>query len=89
MLEAKYAAAEKEESKSADKGVHTLETKWRGRPLLLGMDLDSAVQAYVQSLRMAGEVVNTFVVMAAAEGITAARDVSKLVSRENLMCAVL
>ena len=49
-------------------------------PLLLGTDLDAAVQEYIQSLRMADGVVNTLVVMAAAEGIVAVRDVSKLVS---------
>ena len=68
------------ESKSKEITVDILETKRKGRPLLLGVDLDAAVQEYVQSLRMAGGVVNTLVVMAAAEGIVAARDVSKLVS---------
>ena len=43
------------------------------------MDIDAAIQEYVQSLR-AGRVVNKLVVMAAAEGIVAAKDVSKLMS---------
>ena len=60
--------------------VDKLEIKQKGRPLLLGTDLDAAVQEYIQSLRMAGGVVNTLVVMGAAEGIVAVRDVSKLVS---------
>ena len=68
------------ESKSKEITVDILETKRKSRPILLGVDLDAAVQKYVQSLRMAGGVVNTLVVMAAAEGIVAARDVSKLVS---------
>ena len=47
---------------------------------MLGADLDVAVQEYIQSLRMAGGVINTLVVMVAAEGIVAVRDVSKFVS---------
>ena len=47
---------------------------------MLGEDLDAAVQEYVQSLRMAGGVINTLVIMTAAQGIIAVRDVSKLVS---------
>ena len=46
---------------------------------MLGADLDAVVQEYIQSLRIAGGVVNTLMVMAAAEGIVAVRDVSKLV----------
>ena len=37
-----------------------------------------AVQEYVSSLRIAGGVVNTVVVRAAAEGIISARDITKL-----------
>ena len=57
--------------------IKGLETKERGRPLLLGAELDAAVQEYVQSLREANGVVNTVVVMAAAEGIISARNISK------------
>ena len=39
--------------------METLETKERGKPLLLGVELDAAVQEYVQSLREANGVVNT------------------------------
>ena len=49
--------------------IKALEIKERGRPLLLGAELDAAIQEYVQSLREANGVVNTAVVMAAAEGI--------------------
>ena len=38
------------------------------------------MQEYVQSLRIVGRVVNKLVVMAATEGIVAAKDVSKLMS---------
>ena len=60
--------------------IKALETKERGRPLLLGAELDAAVQEYVQSLREANGVVNSVVVMAAAEGIISARNISKLSS---------
>ena len=56
--------------------METLETKERGKPLLLGVKLDAAVQEYVQSLREANGVV-----MAAAEGIISARNISKLSSQ--------
>lgn len=79
VSEVKSAVGEESTSNEAAE-VNTLEIKRKGRPLLLGTDLDAAVQEYIQSLRMAGGVVNTLVVMAAAEGIVAVRDVSKLVS---------
>ena len=47
--------------------VNTLEIKWKAKPLLLGVDLDAAIQE-IQSLRMVGGVINISVVMAAAEG---------------------
>ena len=58
--------------------VDTLVTKEKKRPLLLGEEMDGAVQEYIKSLRTTGAVVNTVVVMAAAVGIVAARDVTKL-----------
>ena len=60
--------------------VDSLVTKQKGRPLLLGEELDAAVQEYASSLRIAGGVVNTVVVRAAAEGIISARDIIKLAS---------
>ena len=45
-----------------------------GRPLLLGKDLDSSVQAYITALRKVGGVVNTTVVIGAAEGIVSAKN---------------
>ena len=59
--------------------VKSLPTKEQGRPLLLGQALDKAVQDYITSMRTVGGVVNTAIVMAAAEGIIAARDRSLLV----------
>ena len=60
--------------------VKTLPLKTQGRPLLLGVELDQAVQEYITSLRAIGGVVNTAIVIAAAEGIVSTRDASKLTS---------
>ena len=60
--------------------MNCLKTKQKGKPLLLGEELDAAVQEYVSSLRITGGVVNTVVIRAAAEGIIAARDITKLSS---------
>ena len=60
--------------------VKTLPLKIQGRPLLLGVELDQAVQEYITSLRAIGGVVNTAIVMAAAKGIVSTRDASKLTS---------
>ena len=58
--------------------IKKLPTKDRERPLMLGQELDAAVQEYVESLRKVNGSVNTLVVMGAAEGIVGARDMSKL-----------
>ena len=49
--------------------VDRLPVAVKGRALLLGKDLDLKVQAYIASLREAGGVVNTAIVIAAATGI--------------------
>ena len=59
--------------------VNSLPTKHQGRPLLLGKVLDTAVQDYVKAQREACAPINTSIVMAAAEGIIAARDPGLLV----------
>ena len=76
---------EKEDRKKKGKSAETepvviekLPTKDRGRPLMLGEQLDAAVQEYVESTRKVNGGVNTLVVMGAAEGIVGARDMSKL-----------
>ena len=46
--------------------VKSLPTKSQGRPLLLGLVLDKAVQDYITSLR---GVVNMSIVMSAAESL--------------------
>jgi len=83
-LKTEYVEKLKEASKSSKSGecvtIDSLATKQKGRPLLLGEDLDAAVQEYVSSLRIVGGVVNTVVVRAAAEGIIFARDITKFSS---------
>ena len=63
---------------SAVPAVTSLPTKAQGRPLLLGHDLDRAVQDYINALREVGGVVNTAIIMAAAKGIVGAKDPSLL-----------
>lgn len=58
--------------------VKSLPTKTKGRPLMLGEQLDGAVRDYIQGMRTVGGVVNTAIVLAAAEGIITARDQSLL-----------
>ena len=59
--------------------VKSLPTKTQGRPLLLSLELDQVVQNYVNALRTVGGVVNTAIVMVAAEGVVSARDAGLLV----------
>ena len=54
-----------------------LKAKSRGRPLLLG-ELDNIVQKYIKELRIAGGIISTLIVMAAAEGIIMHHDPMKL-----------
>ena len=49
--------------------VKKLESAKRGHPLLLGPKLDKEAQEYVTNLREASAVINSAIVMAAAEGI--------------------
>ena len=76
----KAMVKDREKSENVALIVNRLSTKPRVRPLLLGEDLDKAVQDYIGAMRTVGGVVNTTIVMAAAEGIVSARDVSKLSS---------
>ena len=58
--------------------VTALTTKEKGRPLLLGKNLDDLVKELVEILRISGGVMNTSVVMAGAQGIILSRDATKL-----------
>ena len=71
-------ASDAEEHKDEPIVISELETKPRGRPVRLGEQLDSLVQEFLINLRAADGVVNTTVVMGAAEGIISYRDISKL-----------
>ena len=51
--------------------VRALPTKPQGQPLLLGEELDKCVQDYIKNLREIGGVVNTAIVVGAANGIVA------------------
>ena len=76
----KAMAGDRDGSEDISLVVNQLPKKARGRPLLLGEDMDKAVQDYIGAMRTIGGVINTTIVMAAAEGIVSARDVSKLTS---------
>lgn len=58
--------------------VTRLPTKQCGRPLLLGSTVDDQVKEYITALRAIAGVVNTAIVLAAAEGIVSATDRSLL-----------
>ena len=54
--------------------IKQLPSKKRGRPMLLGDELDRQVQAYLLRLREAGCVVNSEIVLGAARGIVMKHD---------------
>ena len=54
--------------------VDELPAKKKGRPLMLGAELDKLVELYLKELRSKGAVVNSAIVMAAAEGIVKTKD---------------
>ena len=58
--------------------IDEIQSKKRGRPLLLGCELDQKVQHYIKTLRENGAVINTAIVLAAAHGIVASTDKSLL-----------
>jgi len=74
------AATSGDDSENAALVVKALPTKTQGRPLLLGQELDKDVKDYISAMRTVGGVVNMAIVMAAAEGIISARNVTKLSS---------
>ena len=63
-----------------DMDVTELPQKKRGRPLLLGVELDRCVQAYITALRENGAVINTAIAIACAEGIVKSHDSNLLES---------
>ena len=60
--------------------ITELPEKKRGRPYLLGEELDKQVRTYLISLRENGAVVNTAIALACAEGIVKSKDSNLLAS---------
>ena len=58
--------------------VSMLSEKPRGRPLLLGSELEDQVKSFVREVRSSGGVVNSAIVKAAAKGIILAKDANLL-----------
>ena len=58
--------------------VKVLPTKTQGRPLQLGEELDKCVQDYIKNLREIRGVINTTIVISAANGIISARNCTLL-----------
>ena len=61
--------------------VDTLPLKKRGRPLLLGSELDDRIKCYIKDARAAGIPIDTTVVMASGEAIV--RQTDKNLLKEN------
>ena len=57
-----------------DGEVTELPRKKRGRPLMLGEELDNRVQELVSEIRDAGGIINTRIVRAVAKGVVIAED---------------
>lgn len=74
------------QQKGTGKRIESLPIKQKGRPLLVGAKLDKAIQDYLVSLRSAGGVVNTAILLAAAEGIISARCPGKLQKQGGDLC---
>ena len=58
--------------------MKVLPTKTQGRPLLLGEELDKCVQDYIKNLREIGDVINTAIVIYAANGIVGTQNCALL-----------
>ena len=58
--------------------VHSLPTRKRGKPLLLGEKLDKEVKCYIGAVREGGGVINTAFTIAAATAIVRKTDRSLL-----------
>ena len=55
----------------------------RGRPFMLGVDLDNKVQTYIKVIRKHGPVINTSIAKSLAKGIISATDRSLLVENSG------
>ena len=69
LKKAYYQELSRKRKVEEDLAISTLPTKKRGRPLLLGEDLDTKVQQYLRALRASGGAINTAIILGAARGI--------------------
>ena len=74
LFKMKYIAAVKASGGAVE--VDTLPVAKRGRGVLLGDELDKAVQSYIKVLHATGGSIGSSIVIAAAQGIISARDQS-------------
>ena len=58
--------------------VSELPEKKRGRPLLVGEDIEDQVKEYIREIRASGRVVNTAITLAAAKSIVFGKDANML-----------
>ena len=73
-----FETSHSSESGGDSKVVQQLPSKKKGRPLLLGEELDKQVCDYLQVLRNNGAAVNTAIVIACGDGIVRSKDVNLL-----------
>jgi len=59
--------------------ISELPQKHRGRPLLLGGELEEEVKLFIKAARKSGTIVNTRTVMATSRGVIISHDVNLLV----------
>ena len=74
MEECVHGTASKTEKGRERQIVEELPAKRRGRPYLLGEDVELQVRAYLKALRANGAVVNTAITIGVAEGIIRNKD---------------
>ena len=65
----KRTASKHDSEEKGEVCVNSVPIKNRGRPLLLGENLDTAVKNYIKAVREAGVVINTSITIAAATAI--------------------
>ena len=76
--ELKRSASKRDSEEKGEVCVNSLPIKKRGRPLLLGENLDTAVKNYIKAVREAGGIINTSITIAAATAIVQKTDRSLL-----------
>lgn len=70
--------AYKKEMKTAGKSVTTLSEKRKGRPLLIGEELEDQVKSFLCGVRSSGGVINAPITVAVARGIVTTKDANLL-----------